>query len=107
MNWHEVWLVARKSKSLLRLAIRRVLFTPILSAYRRFLLARVIRYTDPNSGRTVDIRIRHHDAHFLVIDKPHDINIDDNKGRPGSLPTVESILQSAYPHYYLRYIPWG
>jgi 23S rRNA-/tRNA-specific pseudouridylate synthase len=53
----------------------------------------------PTVRRWVRMPIVYHDSHFLIVNKPYDVNIDR---RTTTRPTVESMLLDRFPHYKLR-----
>lgn len=75
------------------------------STVRSNIYPRILKSWDPVQMTTVSLGILHHTANFIIVNKPHDVNIDN--GRPSQTQrqnrvTVERLLQSHYPCYYLR-----
>lgn len=87
--------------------IQRIVWCPLLSMIRHW--HGPIKAYDEEMDRQLSIQPLLHSAHFLIVNKPFDINIDNGKcdtpdsqvSRSGR-PSVESVLQKRYPSYYLR-----
>lgn len=86
-------------------------YNKLLTFYRHYLVPDCVAVYDTELKRTVIVRILYHDAHYLIVNKPYDMNIDRGSSnrlrssvdldKPGR-PSVDTVLLSAFPHYYLR-----
>jgi 23S rRNA-/tRNA-specific pseudouridylate synthase len=98
VNRFQIRAIARKLLWIIGYVINDAIITPCRSLYRTYFLPRLIKH--PDGQHT--LRILHHDAHFMVVDKPANVNIDENKGRPFGRVTVETLIKARFPHYHLR-----
>ena len=74
--WHWSKWTIRELTRWTKLWLRRRWVEGWLSWYRRWFCPRTIRAFDATMERWVEVRVLHHDAHFLIVWKPHDVNID-------------------------------
>eukprot|EP00158_Paraphelidium_tribonemae_P009920 Partr_v1_DN29001_c0_g1_i1_m58823 putative RNA pseudouridylate synthase domain containing len=105
LRYHDFTVILLTCLRIIYALVKNHVFVPLISTYRRYWLERNPSAFDAEFQSSIVLPIVEHSAHFLIVNKPADVNITRYRSSaPEKVhrPTVESILNAEFPHYHLR-----